>query len=83
MSTTATVVVAYAVALVVVAVVVVVRRRLPPRDADPLFILGIVIAGTGAALMEAAGAQMAPMAAFGIVLIAVGGWTSRNRAHHR
>jgi hypothetical protein len=68
-------------ALLGIITVAVVRTRtpVPPRDADPLFVIGIVLAGTGAALIAAIGTQMVLVAIVGILLIAVGARRSRSR----
>jgi uncharacterized membrane protein len=68
-------------ALLGIITVAVVRTRtpVPPRDPDPLFVIGIVMAGTGGALIAATGTQMVPIAIVGILLIAVGARRSRSR----
>jgi hypothetical protein len=73
--------------LIVLAIVAVVAVRrqvpVPPEDPDPLFIVGIIVSGTGAALTAALGAHMVLMALFGVLLIAVGARRSRKGTHRR
>lgn len=54
------------------------RVPVPRKEPDPLFVAGIVIAGTGAALTAAIGAHMIPMGLFGVLAIAVGARRSRS-----
>jgi hypothetical protein len=56
------------------------RAELPDRDADPLFVAGIAIAGASAALVATLGLMMLPMTLAGVVCIAVG--AHRSRPHH-
>jgi hypothetical protein len=65
--------------------VFVVRRQVPvpPDDPDPLFIVGIVVSGTGAALTAAIGPQMMLMSLFGVMLLAIGARRSRKRTDRR
>lgn len=68
-------------ALLALLTIVAVRlwTSVPSGDPDPLLVVGIVVAGTGATLTAATGPQMAPMIIVGIVLIAVGARRPRTR----
>lgn len=60
------------------------RRRgsavdVPPKNPDPLFLMGISLAGAGAALVATLGPGMIGVGVVGIVFIAVGARRSRHQ----
>ena len=69
--------------LIGLVVLVVARRRAgaPPEEADPYFIAGIALSGSGAALFATIGPVGAAMLAMGVVLMVVG--ITRTRRGHR
>jgi len=80
------------IAVVAAALMAIVGRRLArrrrrsaaqPVDAvDPLFTIGIVIAGTGGALATTLGSVMFGVMAVGLILMAVGATRTRRQPHH-
>lgn len=69
--------------LVIVAATAAISRRARAegagQDVDPLYIAGIAIAGTSAALIATIGFVMLSMTAIGVICIVIG--SSRGRAH--
>ncbi len=67
---------------VVALVVLWVVRREVPDDAepvDPLLVVGIPVAGAGAALITTLGPASYVMLGVGVVLLVAGAWRSRHR----
>jgi hypothetical protein len=71
---------------VILVLAFVVARRgtpIPPENPDALFITGIAVTGSSAALIATMGAGAIPIFIFGIVCIGVGARRSRDPSRHR